>query len=65
MPLQAYARAKLLTVTAGYSLARTFAGDVTVNSVHPGIVATDIIDDLIPAVLRPFGGLIRRTMLTP
>jgi NAD(P)-dependent dehydrogenase (short-subunit alcohol dehydrogenase family) len=65
VPFEAYARAKLLTVTAGYALARTLAGDVTVNAVHPGIVATDIIDDLVPAVLRPFGGLIRRAMLTP
>jgi NAD(P)-dependent dehydrogenase (short-subunit alcohol dehydrogenase family) len=63
---EAYARAKLLTVTAGYDLARTFAADgVTVNSVHPGIVATDIIDDLVPKVMRPFAGAIRRTMLTP
>lgn len=66
VPFQAYARAKLLTVMAGYHLARTLAGDgVTVNAVHPGIVATDIIDSIIPALLRPFGGLIRRAMLTP
>lgn len=32
---------------------------------HPGIVATDIIDALVPRALRPFIGLIRRTMLTP
>jgi NAD(P)-dependent dehydrogenase (short-subunit alcohol dehydrogenase family) len=65
VPFEAYARAKLLTVTAGYAFARAFAGEVTVNAVHPGIVATDIIDDLVPAVLRPFGGWIRRAMLTP
>jgi NAD(P)-dependent dehydrogenase (short-subunit alcohol dehydrogenase family) len=65
VPFEAYARAKLLTVTAGYALARTLGGDVTVNAVHPGIVATDIIDDLVPPALRPFGGLIRRTLLTP
>ena len=64
-PFEAYARAKLLTVTAGYALARAFDGEVTLNAVHPGIVATDIIDDLVPAGLRPFGSLIRRTMLTP
>lgn len=64
-PFEAYARAKLLTVIAGYALARSWAGDVTVNAVHPGIVATDIIGDVMPAALRPFGGLIRRTMLTP
>jgi NAD(P)-dependent dehydrogenase (short-subunit alcohol dehydrogenase family) len=62
---EAYARAKLLTVVAGYSLARANAGQVTVNAVHPGIVATNIIDSIIPIALRPLGGLIRRTLLTP
>jgi NAD(P)-dependent dehydrogenase (short-subunit alcohol dehydrogenase family) len=66
VPFQAYATAKLMTVTAGYDLAHRLAPHgVTVNSLHPGIVATDIIDDLMPRVLRPFGALIRRTMLTP
>ncbi|GAA3454803.1 SDR family NAD(P)-dependent oxidoreductase [Dactylosporangium matsuzakiense] len=66
VPFEAYARAKLMTVTAGYALAPSFATDgVTVNAVHPGIVATGIIDDLIPPALRPFGTLVRRTMLTP
>jgi NAD(P)-dependent dehydrogenase (short-subunit alcohol dehydrogenase family) len=65
VPFQAYARAKLLTVIAGYDFAHSFDGQITVNAVHPGIVATDIIDDLVPPALRPFGGLIRRTMLTP
>ena len=65
VPFEAYARAKLLTVTAGYALARAFDGEVTINAVHPGIVATGIIDDLVPALLRPFGSLIRRGMLTP
>jgi NAD(P)-dependent dehydrogenase (short-subunit alcohol dehydrogenase family) len=66
VPFEAYARAKLMTVTAGYSLARNLAADgVTVNALHPGIVATDIIDDLVPAPLRPFRALIRRRLLTP
>ncbi|MFF5077608.1 SDR family NAD(P)-dependent oxidoreductase [Actinoplanes sp. NPDC000266] len=66
VPFEAYARAKLMTVTAGYALARGLAADgVTVNAVHPGIVATDIIDDLVPAGLRPLRGLIRRGLLTP
>lgn len=65
VPFEAYARAKLLTVTAGYSFAHSFAGEVTVNAVHPGIVATEIVGSLIPAPLRPLGGLIRRAMLTP
>lgn len=65
VPFEAYARAKLLTVIAGYALARTLAGEVTVNAVHPGIVATDIIRDVMRAALRPFGGLLRRALLTP
>ena len=62
-PFEAYARAKLMTVTAGYALARE--GGVTVNALHPGIVATGIIDDLIPAPLRPFRTVIRDRLLTP
>lgn len=65
-PFEAYARAKLMTVTAGYALARDLAADgVTINALHPGIVATDIIDDLMPPLLRPVRTLIRRGMLTP
>ncbi|QCB95024.1 SDR family NAD(P)-dependent oxidoreductase [Cellulomonas shaoxiangyii] len=63
---EAYARAKLLTVTSGYDVARLLRPHgVTINSVHPGIVATGIVDDLVPAALRPVGGLIRRAMRTP
>jgi NAD(P)-dependent dehydrogenase (short-subunit alcohol dehydrogenase family) len=65
VPFEAYARAKLLTVTAGYDLARIFGSDVTLNALHPGIVATGLVDDLVPAALRPLRGLIRRFMLTP
>lgn len=66
VPFEAYARAKLLTVIAGYDQAHTLGPDgVTVNAVHPGIVATDIVDDLIPPILRPARSLIRRFMLTP
>ncbi|GIG40561.1 SDR family NAD(P)-dependent oxidoreductase [Cellulomonas phragmiteti] len=63
---EAYARAKLLTVTSGYHVARLLRPHgVTVNSVHPGIVATGIIDDVVPPALRPLGPLIRRALLTP
>ena len=66
VPFEAYARAKLMTVTAGYALAQKLTADgVTVNALHPGIVATDIIDDLTPRLLRPFGALIRSRLLTP
>ena len=65
VPFEAYARAKLMTVTAGYALAADLATDnVTLNALHPGIVATDIIDDLVPTLLRPLGGVIRRSLLT-
>ncbi|MFE7034730.1 SDR family NAD(P)-dependent oxidoreductase [Streptomyces sp. NPDC057621] len=66
VPFKAYARAKLMTVTAGYALARQLAADgVTINALHPGIVATGIIDDLVPPLLRPLRTLIRHTLLTP
>jgi NAD(P)-dependent dehydrogenase (short-subunit alcohol dehydrogenase family) len=66
VPFHAYARAKLLTVMAGYDLGRTLQHQgVTVNAVHPGIAATNIVDDLVPPALRPFRGLIRRFLLTP
>ena len=65
VPFQAYARAKLMTVTAGYDFARRLAPDgVTVNSLHPGLVSTGIINDLVPSPLRPLTGLIRRFLLT-
>lgn len=65
VPFEAYARAKLLSVTAGYALARSFGDSVTVNALHPGIVATDIINDLVPSALRPLRGVFRHFMLTP
>jgi NAD(P)-dependent dehydrogenase (short-subunit alcohol dehydrogenase family) len=65
-PFTAYATAKLLTLMSGYHLADRLRGTgVTVNAVHPGLVATPIIDDIAPAVAKPFLGLIRRSLLTP
>jgi retinol dehydrogenase 12 len=65
-PFTAYARSKLLTLMAGYRLAEQLAGTgVTVNAVHPGIAATGVVDDMIPAVMKPFARLIKRSMLTP
>jgi NAD(P)-dependent dehydrogenase (short-subunit alcohol dehydrogenase family) len=65
-PFEAYARAKLLTTMSGYVLADQLGGTgVTVNAVHPGLVATGIVDDIIPPVLKPFLGLIKRSLLTP
>jgi len=65
-PFTAYARAKLLTLMCGYLLADRLRSDgVTLNAVHPGLVGTGIVDDIAPGALRPFLGLVRRSLLTP
>jgi retinol dehydrogenase-12 len=66
VPFEAYARAKLLTTMTGYVLAdRLRTSGVTVNAVHPGIVATKIVDDIAPPLVKPLLGLIKRSLLTP
>jgi NAD(P)-dependent dehydrogenase (short-subunit alcohol dehydrogenase family) len=65
-PFTAYARSKLLALMAGYRLAEQFDGTgVTVNAVHPGVAATGVVDDMTPAVMKPFAALIKRSLLTP
>jgi retinol dehydrogenase-12 len=65
-PFTAYARAKLLTLMCGYLLAeRLRVTGVTLNAVHPGLVATDILNDIAPAFARPFLAPVRRLLLTP
>jgi NAD(P)-dependent dehydrogenase (short-subunit alcohol dehydrogenase family) len=65
-PFEAYARAKLLTTMSGYILADRLSGTgITVNAVHPGLVATDIFDAITPPGMKPFGGLLRKLVLTP
>ncbi|MEU6341718.1 SDR family NAD(P)-dependent oxidoreductase [Streptomyces sp. NPDC046977] len=65
-PLEAYARAKMLTLMSGYHLAEQLRDTgVTVNAVHPGLVDTGIIDDIAPPVLKPLLPLTRRSLLTP
>ena len=65
-PFEAYARAKLLTTMSGYVLADQLRDSgVTVNAVHPGIVATNIVDDIVPPLMKPFLGLIKRSLLSP
>ncbi|ULH18074.1 SDR family NAD(P)-dependent oxidoreductase (plasmid) [Deinococcus sp. KNUC1210] len=65
-PGVAYGRSKLAMVMCGYVLARRLQGSgVTVNALHPGIVATDIVADVAPPLVRPFLSVIRRFLLTP
>jgi NAD(P)-dependent dehydrogenase (short-subunit alcohol dehydrogenase family) len=65
-PFEAYARAKLLTAMSGYVLADQLReADTTVNAVHPGLVATGIVDDIVPPLMKPFLGLIKRRLFTP
>jgi NAD(P)-dependent dehydrogenase (short-subunit alcohol dehydrogenase family) len=65
-PFEAYARAKLLTVMWGYLLAERLRGTgVTVNAVHPGVVATRIARDALPAAMAPLAGVLGRFLLTP
>lgn len=65
-PFEAYARSKLLTVMWGYLLAERLHGSgVAVNAVHPGVVATRIARDALPAPMAPLGGALGRFLLTP
>lgn len=64
--MEAYARSKLALVMWGYRLARHLdPARVTVNALHPGLVATSIVEDVAPPLVRPVLGLIRPFLLTP
>lgn len=60
--IRAYGRSKLAQIACGYVLARRLAGSgVTVNALHPGVVATDVGREMGPVfhffqsvLLRPF-----------
>jgi NAD(P)-dependent dehydrogenase (short-subunit alcohol dehydrogenase family) len=65
-PFAAYGQAKLAMVMSTYLLARRLAGTgVSVNALHPGVVGTRIIDDMLPPVARPFASIVKRFLLTP
>lgn len=65
-PMEVYGRSKLALLMTGYALARRLAETgVTVNALHPGIVATSIVNDVVPKYVKPFLGLFKAFMLSP
>ena len=65
-PWEAYGQAKLAMVMCGYVLARRLTGTgITVNALHPGIMATNIIKNVAPPIARPFVGIIKHFLQTP
>ena len=66
VPFAVYGQAKLAMVMCGYVLARRLTGTgVTVNALHPGIMATNIIANVAPPLARPFVGIIKCFLQTP
>ena len=66
VPFDVYGQAKLAMVMCGYALARRLTGTgITVNALHPGITATNIIANVAPPIARPFVGIIKRFLQTP
>ncbi len=56
----AYAQSKLANTLFTYALARRLEGTgVTVNCLHPGVVATNIWSQPLPPFLRPLAGISR------
>jgi NAD(P)-dependent dehydrogenase (short-subunit alcohol dehydrogenase family) len=63
--MRAYSRSKLANVLTARVLARRLAGSgVTVNSLHPGAIATDIWNGA-PWFARPVLALMKRRMESP
>jgi NAD(P)-dependent dehydrogenase (short-subunit alcohol dehydrogenase family) len=66
VPFDVYGQAKLAMVMCGYSLARRLTGTgITVNALHPGITATNIVNKAAPPIARPFIGLIKLFLQSP
>jgi NAD(P)-dependent dehydrogenase (short-subunit alcohol dehydrogenase family) len=67
--LQAYGQAKLAMILFTYALARRLAGTgVTVNCLHPGVVATNFMNQAIPPFARifarPLMSILKRFQIT-
>ena len=66
VPFDVYGQAKLAVVMCGYFLAHRLTGTgITVNALHPGITATNIIANVAPPIAQPFVGIIKRFLQTP
>ena len=66
VPFEVYGQAKLAMVMCSYALARKLTGTgITVNALHPGITATDIVDNVAPPIVRPFVGVIKLFLQSP
>ncbi len=66
VPFDVYGQAKLAMVKCGYLLARRLAGTgITVNALHPGITATNIVDNIAPPIVRPFMGIVKLFLQSP
>ncbi len=66
VPFEVYGQAKLAMVMCSYALARKLTGTgITVNALHPGITATNIIDNVAPPIARPFVGVIKLFLQSP
>jgi len=66
VPFDVYGQAKLAMVLCTYALARRLAGTgITMNALHPGLTATNIVDNVAPPIARPFVGIIKRFLQTP
>ena len=64
-PMEVYARSKLQLLMCGYAFARRLAGSgVTVNTVHPGLTATSVVDAIAAPALAPLLPLVKRLLLT-
>ena len=66
VPFEVYGQAKLAMVMCSYALARKLTGTgITVNALHPGITATNIVDNVAPPIARPFVGVIKLFLQSP